>query len=125
MTNGDYPKHQSTNLCNEDNTLLERLRMMPDPQPSNGFDARLTEALLGDCMPYTRQLTKHSENSSYTSGWAVVLEGFGKFFGSPWGKAFAFTALLIFATSITYQWFNYEEDLMKVDLLVLISYELL
>lgn len=125
MINGDYPKHQSTDLSSEDNALRERLRMMPDPQPSHGFDARLTDALLSDAGPYTRQLTQHRESSSCTPGWAVASEQVGRFFGSSWGRALAFSALLISATVITYQWFAYEDDLMEVDLLVLISYELL
>jgi hypothetical protein len=48
MINEEHLKPQSTNLWGGDNALLERLRMMPDSQPSHGFDARLTEALLRD-----------------------------------------------------------------------------
>ncbi len=105
----------------EDAALKHQLRTMPDPQPSHGFDARLVDMLLRE----PEMLDESRRNQGGAMGGAIALEWLRGFFGSPWGLALAFGVLFAAAAMLGLQWFSPEEDLTKVDLLMLMSHELL
>lgn len=125
MNDREQTKQQSNRSQSEDEVLKQAFRMLPDPQPSHSFDVRLTEALLSESRLPPLQPAKHRGKFVLGPGKAELSGGLVGLFGSPWSKAFFFSILFVFAIGTGYQWSTYEKDLMKVDLLVLISQELL
>lgn len=96
-------------LTEEDLVFKGQLRSLPDPEPSHGFDMRVADMLMHD--PRVRPASQGNT--------------LRVFFGLPWGRAAVLGAILAAVAVLSLQWLPQQEDLTKVDLLVLMSQELL
>lgn len=96
-------------LAQEDLVLKGQLNSLPDPEPSHGFDMRVADMLMHDIRVRPAPQAKTPRG----------------FFIFPWGRALAFSAILATVAVLGLQWLSQEDDLTRVDLLVLMSQELL
>jgi hypothetical protein len=102
----------------QDVQLRQMLHRLPEPEPSHGFDARLVDVLMREASTPDRQAEPHRS----AAGRGSPLLGLRR---PSWQLvATASLALVIVATVVIQRWSS-DSDLTRIDLITLMSHDLL
>jgi hypothetical protein len=119
MISNTAPTHSS---AEDDLQLKRQLKALPDPEPSHGFDARLADLLFNQIDTAVITVQEQSGMPLGQAGGSVLSLGrLRDLLVAPQGLVIALSILLIVATLVGLQWNIVEDDLTKVDLLMLMS----
>lgn len=116
------PSHHDSSERPQDVQLRQMLHRLPEPAPSHGFDARLVDALMQE-----RPISGHSaESGSGAHAPPVGISGWVPGLRRPSWQLVATASLgLAIATAVIIQQWPSDNDLTRIDLITLMSHDLL
>ena len=115
------PRHESSEDP-QDIQLRQMLHRLPEPSPSHGFDARLVDTLMRERSTPDRsadpETGAHPPTAGIT-GWVLGLRR------PPWPLVATASLGLAIATAVVIQQWPSDNDLSRIDLITLMSHDLL
>lgn len=115
------PRHDSSEDP-QDLRLRQMINRLPEASPSHGFDARLVDALMRETPAPGYFANAPSDTRTPSTGLAGWLLGLRR---PSWQLLATASLVLVIATSMVIQQWASDSDLTRVDLITLMSLDLL